>query len=243
MHLDHAHDVAAVAVAELGVDLVVDRVELAAELARSARGSGGSSGLSIIVRWPSLSPLVRGSEVDLDRALGRVDAGADHLARRCRAPRRCAGRGPSPEHRRPDAGVADAHPAAEGQRRRRPPRRRRGSACVPSDSASTSLLRKRIVPPSPSPASPPSIGWKRSMWRRSAIALLLPVLGHRVEHRSGPGEEGLALAPVGAELVEVGRASMPSVLSVCSWCRRTRRGGARGPQLARRRSRRPSARE
>ena len=76
VHLDHARDVAPVAVAELGEHVVVDRVELARQRPRPARRSGGPAGSRSSSSWHS--PVH--SQLDLDRPLGRVDAGADHLA-------------------------------------------------------------------------------------------------------------------------------------------------------------------
>src|SRR3954453_15567960 len=76
-----------------------------------------ASGLSIIVSMSLLGRFVRSIlvlELDLHRALGRVDAGADHLALAAGDLAR-----PQVAHlpraQAPDAGVADAHPAAEGQ--------------------------------------------------------------------------------------------------------------------------------
>ena len=48
MHLDHAHDVPAVAIAELGEDLVVDRAELAA-IPSICSGVRWAIGLSIVL--------------------------------------------------------------------------------------------------------------------------------------------------------------------------------------------------
>src|SRR5215212_11345403 len=47
-----------------------------------------------------------------------------------------------------------------------------------------------------------------------AVSVLLEVLLDRVEHRGGAAEEGLALRPVGADLLEVGRLKAPVVLGV-----------------------------
>ena len=162
-----------------------------------------------------------GSEGDLDGALGGVDAGADHLAVRARD---LAG-----------AQVADLAGAQLARRRcgrcpcgsrraasRRPPRRRRGSACAPSLRASTPLLVKRIVPPSPCSASPlPMIGWKRSMCRRVASRPRAPSASTSASSISaGPADERLALAPVGAELGRGRSGVMRPCSPVSCTCRR-----------------------
>ena len=66
---------------------------------------------------------------------------------------------------------------------------------------------KRIVPPSPLlGVAEPMIGWKRSMCRRSQSPSRSQCSLERVEHLAGAADERLALAPVGAQLVEVGGA-------------------------------------
>src|SRR6476469_3377536 len=70
------------------------------------------SGLSIRVAMVFLSC---GSEFDLDRALGRVDAGADHLAVLAVDVARTQVADPAGAQT-PDAGVTDAHSAPKGKR-------------------------------------------------------------------------------------------------------------------------------
>ena len=139
---------------------------------------------------------------------------------------------PGPTHSLPDARVADALAAAEGQLERRPPRRRRGSAWTPSDSASPSLLRKTIVAALALLAaavrawagSAPCAGG-RSRRARSQCSV------KRVEHLGGAREEGLALAPVRAQVVEVARARSGRASPVSCSCRR-KPGSALAPARA-----------
>src|SRR4029450_8958274 len=77
VHLDHARDVATIAVTQLRFHLVVDGIEFPPEL-RYLLGGEASEGT--LNQAGHGVPLLAGSELDLDRALGRVDAGADHLA-------------------------------------------------------------------------------------------------------------------------------------------------------------------
>ena len=149
------------------------------------------------------------SEVDLDAPLGRVDAGADHLAlgpvtsplRRSRTwpeqslptqvwqipsrqPNGSSSPASSPATR---IGVAPSHSASV-------------SLLAKHDRAALALLGRRRA----SAGSAPCAGG-RSRPRRSQCSV------ERVEQLAGPGEERLALAPVGAELVEVaGRHPRPS---------------------------------
>ena len=116
-----------------------------------------------------------------------------------------------------DAGVADPHPAAEGEI---------GPGLLAADedrdaasrrSASTSVTRKRTVPPSPSRAAVPMAAGSAPC-QQVGIALGLPVLDDRVEQLAGPGGERVAVAPVGAELGESPPAPRRSLLSVkCAW--------------------------
>ena len=77
---------------------------------------------------------------------------------------------------------------------------------VPSLEASMPLSAKRIVPPAPcSASSEPMIGLEALHVKAARVALALPVLAQRVEQVGGPADERLALAPVGAQLVEIGR--------------------------------------
>ena len=171
------------------VDLVVELVELARRAPRSAPAVRRLSGFSDSSERPlgghRLWSLLALSQLDLDGPLGRVDAGADDLALVARRPCRCAGRaaGRSRACRRTCGRCPRGSRTAA---RARPPRRPRGSASPPSHSASQSLFRNTIVPPSPSSTSPPSLGWKRSMCRRSQSPCALPVLA-RARRASRPG--------------------------------------------------------
>ena len=207
VHLDHRSDVVGVALAEVVEDLVVDRVELAAELLDLLVGQAGQRVLdrSSVVMW---SP---GSCVSVaQRSISTGPSGALTQMRtispsspwtspraqvaqpaRSRACRRRCGRCPS---------------GSRTAARRRPPRRRRGSACEPSRLGLDVALGKRdraaLALAAP---SPPMIGWKRSMCSRSAIALAPPSARSSASSISaGPQRKVVALAPVGAELVEVG---------------------------------------
>src|SRR5215210_727457 len=148
-------------------------------------------------------------EVDLDGALRRADAHADHLplgavdvsvsqvSHLARAER--AG-----------ARVADALAAAVGQveaallagheDRRAAVGLGLHVAGEEADLAALALLGE------------PDLGLEALHVEAIAIALPLPVVLHRVEHVGGAREEGLALAPVGADLLEVGRRDAPLLL-------------------------------
>ena len=116
-----------------------------------------------------------------------------------------------------DAGVADALAAAERQLEpASSPATRIGVA--PSHSASVSLLAK-LDRAALALLGEAELGLEALHVQALAVALALPVLGHRVEHLAGPGEERLALAPVRAELVEVARASIRPCSPVSCRCR------------------------
>ena len=125
VHLDHAHDVAAVAVAELGEDLVVDGVELPAELLDLLVASGARAGFRSSLGIGFLAG--RGH-----RAISTGPSGALTQVRTisplaARTPRRCAGRAPAAS----TAARRRCGRCPSGSRRaawRPPPRRRRGSA-------------------------------------------------------------------------------------------------------------------
>src|SRR3954468_6135339 len=148
-----------------------------------------ASGLSIIV---DIGVLFGGvSQSDLDGALWRVDAGADHLA---------LGTGDlagaqvadlaraQPAHAR----VTDAHPAAEGQRgarlltghqdRLRPVALGLDLAVEEADRAPLAAL-----------AVADDVGGLEALHVQAiAVAVALPVLGHRLEHRPRSAHERLA---------------------------------------------------
>ncbi len=184
---DHRVDVLGVALAEVVEDLVVDRVELLAELldllgaeprqrALDPLRVDHRSRLFLRRRHVPASPRVFPVAEALDEDLkARSRPGPRARSRRCapsrpprRAPRRCAGRGACREQslptqvwqmpiRQPNGSSAPASSPAT----------RIGT--LPSLSASTSLSVKRMLPPSPPAPSPPMIGWKRSRWSRSSI--------------------------------------------------------------------------
>src|SRR3954469_1686102 len=118
-----------------------------------------ASGLSIIVAMRRV--LCRsGSQGDLDGALGRVDAGADHLA--------LAQDRLGAVALRLDVAVDEADLAA-----------------VAALAVADSVRRLEAL-----------------HVQEIAVAVGVPVLGHRVEHRFGPAHERLAPGPVGTQLGE-----------------------------------------
>ena len=206
VHLDHARDVAAVAIAELGEDLVVDRVELAAELPRSARRSGGPAG----------SRSGRGHGVPrcrVQRSISIAPSGALMQVRTispsCRGPRRCAGRGPGRStgaRRRCGRCPCGSRTAASAPASS--PATRIG--CAPSDSrldaarAGSGSCRRRRCSPSPTPTT----GWKRSMCRRSRVAVAASqcsVIASSIS--AGPQRNVSRSRQSGHSSVQVGRAS------------------------------------
>ena len=200
-------DVAAVAVAEVGEDLVVDRVELLAELLDLLVAQAGQRALDHRGHRVSF-----GSEVDLDGALGRVDAGADHLARRCRRPSPVRRSRTCPEH---------SFPTQVWQMPSRQPNGSSSPASSPATRIGVRAVGLGLVVaveeadrrrPRPRSPSPPMHRLEALEVQAVAVAVALPVLEHRVEHVAGAREEGLALAPVRAQLVEVGRAE-PALLA------------------------------
>src|SRR5215218_6876536 len=149
------------------------------------------------------------SQQDVDRALGRVDAGADHLAAlpvdltRAQVTDAAVAQ-PS------DAGVADPHAAAVRQCRAgvlaghedrlRAVGGRRDSACAEVDRAAVALLALLAA----------EVGLEVLDVQLVAVAqLLLPVRRERAQHFGRAGEERLALAPVGAQPIEVGWRDAP----------------------------------
>src|SRR4051812_43754100 len=163
-----------------------------------------ASGLSIIVSMLLLGRFVRSVVVlklDLHRALGRVDTGADHLALAAGDLAR-----PQVAHlaraQAPDAGVTDAHPAAEGQG---------GARLLAGHQDRSAPVRLRLDvalhqldgPPGALSAVAADDRLEALDVHAVRVALALPVLDQSVEEVAGPGQEGLALAPVGAEIVEI----------------------------------------
>ena len=113
LHRDHALDVAAIALAEVGVDPVADRIELAAELLELLRRevASGLSASGVVAVIVSLSWFQSAISIGPSGALTQVRIISPSLpwtspVRRSRT---------SPRAEPADAGVADAHPAAEGQ--------------------------------------------------------------------------------------------------------------------------------
>ncbi len=200
---DRRADVARVALAEVGVHLVVDRVELAAQLLELLGGEARERALAA----PGRLELARGgvgraaraggcarrarcavaarvrlgsrgcSELDLDRALGRVDAGLQQLAglavhaagaqvahlSASAAARRSCGRCP-----------CDSRTAASRRRARRPAR----IGCSPSLRASTPLGAEvdRAAARRARRRRRRSSGWKRSTCSRAGSPSRAPVL-------------------------------------------------------------------
>src|SRR3954454_15295713 len=164
-------------------------------------------GLSIIVAMAELDSVVvcLSSESDLDGALGGVDAGAHHLslaARDLPGAQVADLAGAQLAHAR----VADAHAASERQRRtgllaRDQDRLRSvaGSLDIAVDEADRPALA----------ALPVTHGVRRLEAlhvQAVAVAVGLPMLGHRIEHSFGAADERLAARPVRAQLGErVGR--------------------------------------
>src|SRR6185437_15154495 len=142
------------------------------------------------------------SEVDLDRALGRVDAGAHDLARG-------AGDGPRPQiahltgAKAPDAAVADAHAAAEGHRgaralagdedRLRPVAGRLDPARAERDRAAAAL----------GGTVDQGVGLEVLVVQAGRVAVGFEARFDRRQQARWPAHERLALAPVGADLVEL----------------------------------------
>ena len=185
--------------------------------------------------WPSrfrhLVPFV-GSECDLDRPSGGVDAGAHHLALARRAPRRCAGREPARASR-----PTQVWQIPSGSRREAGAgvlAGRRGSAWRRRTSASTSLAVKR--------ACRPAVAGVAADHRLEA----LHVRGGRDRPRapsarasrraSRPVPRGRPRARASrAERVEIGGRNRPSSPVSCSVQARSRCGAARSRAAARRR--------
>ena len=141
------------------------------------------------------------SQGDLDGAFGSVDAGAHDLAH---AARHLAGAqvadlpGAQPAH----AGVADPHTAAVGERRAgllAGDEDRLGAVAARLDVAGGEADRAALAELA---VALPDDGLEALEVQAIAVAVAFPVLGHRVEHLGGAREEGLALAPVGAQVVE-----------------------------------------
>ena len=194
VELDHAADVARVAVAEVVEDLVVDRVELLADRLDLLGGQAAGAGSPISVGMRSSSEFEY-----LDGPLGGVDAGTDHLAALAR---HLAGAQVADLARLSSPTQVWQMPiaAAERQASARRPRRPRGSACCRPSAPRTSLLRKRIVPPSPALGVVAADERLEALHVQAvAVAVRVPVLVDRVEQLGRAGDERLALAPVGAE--------------------------------------------
>ena len=216
VHLDHARDVAAVALAEVAVDVVVDRVELLGRALRSAPRRGGRAGLGSPRRrrfaarwvlgwwWRSTRLLgVRGFQSSISTAPSGAFTQVRTISPFCPVTSPVRRSRTSPERSRPTQ--VWQMPIRQPKGRVAPassPATRIG--VPPSASASRSDLQNLTVPPSPSPLAADH-RLEALEVQPVGIAVLLPVLGQRVEHLARPREEGLALAPVGAELVEVAR--------------------------------------
>ena len=187
VHLDHARDVAPVAVAEVVEDLVVDRVELLAELLDLLVGEPRQRALDH--RWP-WGPRVSGSWFTARSR--RAPSGALTQVRtispsRARRPCRCAGRGPGPSTAcRRRCGRCPCGSRRAASRPASSPATRIGVRAV-ARRASTSLFRKldRAALAALGVAEP-MIGWKRSMCRRVASRPRAPS-ARRGRRASRPG--------------------------------------------------------
>ena len=178
-------DVVGVAVAEVGVDLVVDARRTRGRSPRSARRVRRAQRvldhrLHAVVL---VLPFSRSTEFDLDGALGGVDAGADHLARRLPWTSPVRRSRTLPERSLPDAGVADAHRGSRtgSSSPASSPATRIG--LLPSHSASQSRLEEaRSCRPRPRSPSPADDRLEALHVQALAVAVRLPVLLERVEH-------------------------------------------------------------
>src|SRR3954451_9216996 len=189
-----------------------------------ASNSRPSSSICSFVRWASglstssemsrsclLSTAVGGfigalllvvfSKLDLDVALGGGHAGADHLAR-------LPGDFPGAQvpnlarAQLPDAGVADADPAPEGERRSgilAGDQDRGAPVGVRLDVALQELDRTALAVTGVAADD----GLEAPEPEAIAVALLLPVIDQRVQQFCRSADERFALAPVGTELFEV----------------------------------------
>src|SRR3954447_21139118 len=166
-------------------------------------GVSRARGLSISIIW-GMRVLGRGSQGQLDGALGGVDARAHHLPGR-------AGdlAGAQVAHlagaQAPDARVADPHAAAVGQR---------GAGLLPRDEDRRGAVAVRLdaARGQPDRAARAELrvaraddGLEALRVQARRFTLALPVLAERVEEVAVPAREGLAVAPVRAQAVEVGR--------------------------------------
>src|SRR3954468_10943138 len=173
---------------------------------RSARRSAWTTGSRSC--WVPFESSCGGSEGDVDVALGRVDAGADHFAGGARD-LTGAHVADLPGAELSDARVADAHATAEGQRAA-------GLLAGDQDRLRAIALRLEVALAEADRAALALLGVALADDRLEAlhvqpvaVAAALPVLAHRVEHLGGPAEERLAVLPVGAELLEVVRCQAP----------------------------------
>src|SRR3954447_16179721 len=157
-----------------------------------------ASGLSVSVVVTSSSFDLWSSQLDLDWALGGVDAGADHLALRpgdlsVSQVANLTGAQLS------DAGVADALPASEGQLQ---------PGLLTGDEDGRTALCGRLAPAGgegDGPALPVLVQGELRLEALHvepvAVPLPVPVVRHRIEHVPRAREEGIALAPVGAQML------------------------------------------
>src|SRR3954468_12482428 len=176
----------------------------------SERWASGLSGLSVGEVWAiGFMTGLSWSECDLDRPFGGVDAGADHLTGAAVDVAR-AEVADLARAEPPDAGVADAHPAAEGKRGA-------GPLAGGEDRQTAVALGLDVASQEADRAARPLAGvaaddrLEALHVEQVQVSLALPVLADRVEHRPGSGNVGRALAPVGAEGVELGRSDSTSL--------------------------------
>ena len=185
----------------------------------SSNSRPSASSCSALSLWSGFS----GSSASLGMGLLRVRSRSAPRGRGCRcgwsrpgcrAPCRCAGRGPGPSRSVPTQ--VWQMPSRQPKGSSRPassPATRIG--VEPSHSVSQSETLKAIVPPSPS-SPPPILGWKRSMCRRSQSPCALPVLVERVEHLAGAGDEGVALLQSGHRRSRSAGSRRPCSFVCCS---------------------------
>src|SRR5664279_845470 len=159
------------------------------------------SGLSI--RLGMYSSLA-GSEFDFDRALGRVDAGADHLALLAM---HLAGAQVADLTRAqaPHAGVADPHTTAVGQRGTRVLSGHEDRLCPVGLGVDVAVAEADRAAVSRLAVLATEVGLEVLNMQVVAVSELpLPVLGDRRQHVGWAGKEALALAPIGTQIVEIG---------------------------------------
>ena len=184
-----------------------------------------------------------GSELDLDGALGRVDAGANQLAGLAvDAP------GAQVAHaaraQAPDAAVADAHAAAEGQLRAGLLAGHEDRLLAVAAALDAARAERIVAARAALAVADVLVGLEVLDVQPRGIALALQRALERLQQAGRPAQERLALAPVGAQLVELARRSggrarplMPLVQPVSGVARVAARAAPRAKITASRRAR------